>query len=211
MSLMPLQSLLERLNDLQGLPCAEQFLVPNQDALPPAARRDSTEQLILVEEADCTYIGLYLEPALLTRLAAAPPVQTSNLADHCDALEGLSHLLYVLHTARYERAVSILELELQAEIDRFVALWHLIEEHHGGGAQGLHRQLFERVRLEPTLTGDRAELYRLAHCAGGRYCAHLARSLSRPSRLERKRTLAELRGFYRASLTQKLDHIRRCG
>jgi hypothetical protein len=80
------------------------------------------EQLLLRESDDGELeVGLVLDRALLSRLAAEGPaalLADGGLADALPVLEGLSHLLYVAEAARQNRPVSGLELETQAEVDK---------------------------------------------------------------------------------------------
>ena len=46
----------------------------------------------------------------------------------CLALEGVSHFLYLIWNASFDRSVTLLEMELQAEIDKFVMLGIFLEK-----------------------------------------------------------------------------------
>ena len=68
-------------------------------------------------------------PALLERLDRHDPsdgLDAGNLADCWTALEGISHFLCVAHNAGHDRPVSRLALEMQAEIDKYVACFALL-------------------------------------------------------------------------------------
>jgi hypothetical protein len=116
-----LQSLLAGIYDVPLSQDVAQFLLTDRSMLPgalPATRTE--EQLLVAEDADGVSIGLFLDPAVLARLAAANPLEAlngENLADYWTALEGVSHFVYLAWNAAHDRPVSLLELELQAEID----------------------------------------------------------------------------------------------
>ena len=83
-------------------------------------RRSPTEKLLLSEEADELHLALYLDAGLLERLAERDPLEElgpGNLEDFCKVLEGLSHFNYLTWNAT-DRRVTMLELELQAEVDK---------------------------------------------------------------------------------------------
>ena len=152
-------------------------------------------------------LSLYLDPALLRRLEAADPLEHlhgGNVADCLTALEGVSHFVYVVWNASHDRAVSLLELEMQAEVDKFiVSHWLLRRQVPGYFPLELRRVLFERAAIDPH-AGARAGLYREASGYAGRFCRHLERSLQRARRDavapgEDGALLAELRRFYRFS------------
>src|SRR5213082_2396274 len=93
----------------------------------------------------------------LTRLHAG------NVADCWTALEGVSHFLYLAWNAGHDRPVSLLELEMQAEVDKYVAsYWLLRRQFPGRFPAELRRVLFERTRVDPRSEERRAALYREA-------------------------------------------------
>ena len=59
----------------------------------------------------------------------ATALDAENLADCWTALEGISHFLCVAHNAGHDRPVSRLALEMQAEIDKYVACFALLRRH----------------------------------------------------------------------------------
>jgi hypothetical protein len=108
--------------------------------------------------------------------------------------------------------VSLLELELQAEIDKYVSSWLLLREQDPARyPAGLHRLLFERSRIDVRLAGERCELYREANHYAARFCRRLERQLSARAAPMRREALAELRRFYRLSRERKMTHIQRNG
>src|SRR6266566_3042294 len=109
------------------------FLVTDRGRLPHAARSGvADEELIVAQPADGSdevVMSLYLDPALLERLRSEDPLRrlhAGNLADCWTALEGVSHFLYLAWNAGHDRPVSLLELEMQAEVDKYVASYWLL-------------------------------------------------------------------------------------
>ena len=156
-------------------------------------------------------MSLYLDPAVLERLERHDPsdgLDADNLADCWTALEGVSHFLCVAHNAGHDRPVSRLALEMQAEIDKYVASFALLRqaEPHRFPAE-LHTLLFRRARVDPTLAAGRESLYRRASRQASRFCARLEPRLRALCRREDGAWLADLRRFYRLSDFGKLRHI----
>lgn len=124
-------------------------------------------------------------------------------ADHDGWLqlaEGVSHFVYVANRARQELPATQLELELQAEVDKFVLLVLEQVPFDAGEALDWHARLYERVRFlhEPgTLLGDR---YRIANDLAARYVRRFVRD-------RREATHAALRRFYRAGQAEKIRLI----
>ncbi|HEY1492750.1 MAG TPA: hypothetical protein VGF35_08995, partial [Steroidobacteraceae bacterium] len=76
------------------------FLVTDREQLPAGARAGYAQEELLVAPvaAGELALSLYLDPALLRRLAAADPLERlhgGNVADCLTALEGVSHFLYL--------------------------------------------------------------------------------------------------------------------
>ncbi|HYL04225.1 MAG TPA: hypothetical protein VEU54_12500 [Steroidobacteraceae bacterium] len=215
MLLSRLQSLIGGIYDVSIAYDVYDFLVTDRAHLPPVARAGvAEEELIVAESADGAEVGmsLYLDPALLGRLARTNPLEqlhTGNVADWWTALEGVSHFLYLAWNAGHDRPVSLLELEMQAEVDKYVAsYWLLRQQHPRHFPAELHRALFAYTRVDPRLTHAQQGLYDEASRYAQRFCRRLERCLgvAGPGEAE---VLAELRRFYRLTNARKRAHIER--
>ena len=209
-----LQALLAGIYDVPLAHDVAQFLLTDRAALPGASPvTTSDEQLLVAEDADGIALGLFLDPQVLARLAAANPLESlngANLADSWTALEGVSHFVYLAWNADHDRPVSLLELELQAEIDKYVSSWWLLRAQDPERYPAeLHRLLFERCRIDEQLTGRQVDLYREANQHASRFCRRLERQLVAQGVPRQHETLCELRRFYRLSRERKMAHIQR--
>ena len=166
------------------------------------------ETLLLAEGEDELSVSLFLDKDLLRRLENADPLQRLHphqLADLWTVLEGVSHFLCVAWKAERDRPVSLLELELQGEVDKFVASTLLaMDQQSTGLAQGIHRRLFEDFRFRTDLSDEQHERYRTANDFAARFCYRLRKRLQ----VRRADVFPELRQFYRLPLAEKLSHIR---
>lgn len=165
------------------------------------------ETLLLKEEDDGLAMSLYLEREILDRLESSDPINdlhTHQLDDLCKVIEGLSHFNYMVWKAGQDRTVSLLELELQAEIDKFVSTMHLAREQGDSDLlNGLYRRLFDRVEFRQDLDEEQQERYRSANEYAARFCRNLRNKLTKDS----DSALNELRTFYRLQLPEKISHI----
>lgn len=126
----------------------------------------------------------------------------------CQVIEGVSHFVLVAERARRELPATELELELQAEVDKFVffaALSARPEVARGarpGRGDRLRRRLYERVVfLHPPGT-ERGERYRLANGLAARFARRLeAEFLARGRSSELTRAL---RRFHAAGQAEKI-------
>jgi hypothetical protein len=209
-----LQALLGRLYDVELNYDVYDYLVTDRRALegldPCNDARASEEELLLAEFPDGAGVALYLDPELLRRLEGADPVGAlteSNLADYCTALEGVSHFVYSTWRLDRDLPVSLLELETQAEVDKYAITVFLLADQHGGGYPAqVHARLFDRVSFDARLEPDQYHRYRTAHRCAAHYCRRLEhRFVSRGvARIEAM--VRELRRFYRLGATAKLRH-----
>jgi hypothetical protein len=213
-TLAALQAALAEIYDLPATPDVADFLMTDRHRLGQiAAARESDEQLIVAEDGDTLSLGLFIDAAVLARLRLRDPYSAltgENLADYLTAAEGVSHFVYVAWNAGHDKPVTLLELELQAEIDKYVlAAWLLREQGAGRFPRELHRVLFERARVDPVAAGTRAGLYRMASRYAGRFCRRIAHRLEGTARSASRELLAELRRFYRLGNARKLAFIER--
>jgi hypothetical protein len=195
------------------------FLVTDRTRLPQGARGGTAdEELILAQHGgEELAMSLYLDPGLLARLAQADPLvrlHGGNVADWLTALEGVSHFLYVAWNAAHDRAVSLLELEMQAEVDKYVAsYWLLRQQLPGHFPAELPSMLFARAHIDPRLAAGRQGLYHEASRYAEKFCRRLERTLARAPGGGDGRSdvgvLAELRRFYRLTNARKRAHIER--
>jgi len=168
---------------------------------------DTEESVILQEDADGLALSVFLDDAMLVRLKESNPLQAlqvDQLNDLWTVLEGISHFNYIAWRARKNRHVSLLELEMQAEVDKFVSTFVLALDQEDSELAGkLHGWLFDDVSFKPCLSKDQHERYTTANNYAARFCHGLRKRLSRDSR----KGLHELRYFYRLSQRDKMSHI----
>jgi hypothetical protein len=194
------------------------FLVTDRQHLPAAARTNgpTDEELIVAqpEEGDGEIaMSLYLDPRLLERLDRADPMERlhdGNVADYLTALEGVSHFVYLAWNAGHDKPVSLLELEMQAEVDKYVgSYWLMRRQLPDRFPAELLRLLFERTRIDPELAAGREGMYREASRYAEMFCRRLERSLRGARDSSQAEVLTELRRFYRLTNARKVAHIQR--
>lgn len=164
------------------------------------------------EHNDEIALGLFIAPDALSALL--------QLANHMHwrqeafwawslATEGVSHLLYLHYKACAGESVSLLELELQAEIDKYVlGLMHGPDDTalvHRSAA--LRQQLFENTQYLDAPNTEAGVRYRLASRAAAMYTLALERECLARSALGA--FAASLRRFYRLGGNAKLRQCSR--
>ena len=108
--------------------------------------------------------------------------------------------------AQRARTVSALELELQAEVDKYVTC--LLSGDPGPAASAAwRRRLYDACSFEPDLDADERDRYRVANDNARRYAGALERRYVARGRIADM--LVALRRFYRLPIAGKLDAIAR--
>jgi len=212
MLLRDLQCLLGTLYGIDVAPDVRDYLVTDAAALSSYAdsARD-TEETLLIEEGDGELaMALYVDGAVLARLEADDPRRQlcgRNLTDFCLALEGVSHFNYVAWNAAIDKPVTLLELEMQAEIDKYVTARILLGQQEGSDISGrLFERLFDRPVFDESLDAEELHRYQDASRLAGRYCRSL--ECRYPAGLPGAAMLRELRAFFRWDQPAKMSHIR---
>jgi hypothetical protein len=210
MLLRKLQALLHELYALDVAYGVDDFLITDSVFVRALDKggRDVDEKLLISEVDGEAEVALYLERELLERLAERDPLTrlgADNLADFWAALEGVSHFTYYAWNAERDKNVTLFELELQAEVDKFVTTGMLLKQQSGREPHELHAWLFDKPHLDSELTGAERDRYRRANRYAGKYCRRLEAALMRGA--DDESVQSELRKFYRLSQQSKLAHI----
>lgn len=168
-------------------------------------RKGVEETVLVAESEDGVALSVYLDQALLSRLAGQGPLgdlMKRQFADLATVLEGISHFNYLVWSASQDRSVTLLELELQAEVDKFVvSLLLALKQQDHELARKLHCWLFDEVRFHPSLSRDQRERYATANDYAARFCHRML------DRIDCEAGLQQLRDFYRLTQPEKISHI----
>jgi hypothetical protein len=128
-----------------------------------------------------------------------------NLDAFCTVIEGVSHFLYVAKKALENKPVTRLELELQAEVDKYLLVCFLYLEQEKQIPEFLFSRLFENFNLDPNLKDDEKQRYQEANHLAAKFCAFLARTTL--YRRQWQRTLETARHFYHLNHWKKIAHL----
>ena len=164
--LQQLQQLLQSVHGVEAAP-VEQFLVTSEERERMAPGSSPDEALLLRGSALLgeLSVGLFLSDEVLAQVGRShrEPWSGRRLSGFCAAAEGVSHFLYLCHRAQAGRQVSMLELEAQAELDKYLCvLLQLWATGRRSASAQLRRQLFGAWRPREGLSAQEGERYRLA-------------------------------------------------
>jgi len=185
------QRALERLYQLEGSPPVCGFVT----AAPHGER-----ETLLVREGEDGSLELALRlPALAKREFH---VEAADLDPLCQLIEGVSHFVYLTDRAAADRGTTQLELEVQAEVDKYVVLASSMGATEARASARLRERLYEDVRFLHGDDTEHGERYRVANAVAARFTAHLERKYLARGHWPAMR--AELRRFFRLGQEAKL-------
>jgi len=167
--------------------------------------RDNDERLLIAEYEDGLDLSLYIAADVMKHLENAHPIdllEQGKYSEFCLMLEGVSHFLYIVWNAQHQKKVTLLEMELQAEIDKFILLQALADSD-----SNLQNWLFEKNGFDEMLTENELERYKQANYYAAKYCMSLQQQY-KPRDLNND-LLKELRRFYRLVQEDKIRYINR--
>jgi hypothetical protein len=171
----------------------------------------ASEELLVVPLEGEVQVGLYLSEEIVDGLPSlCAPGASAFLEQHLPAFstaaEGVSHFVYLTLQALRDRAVSLLELEAQAEIDKFATcLLHLWKHGERRRSPELRARLFDRVGYRSGLSGDERARYGFANALARGYAAFLESRFVLDGCLQG--LLAELRHSYRLAAADKYAYL----
>lgn len=163
-------------------------------------RGDTREQLIVRQSVEGLDVVVLLPEASVRALLAGDP--DGDMDAYLGAIEGVSHFIHLAERARTQLPTTLLELELQAEVDKFAILTDSSVSLPTLALHDLHRRLYENVRYLHESTTERGQRYRLANDLA----AKLWSQLIGHGQSHLIRTV--LRRFYRASQAEKIRMVR---
>lgn len=210
-----MQSLIARLYDAPVEHDVRRFVFSDRPDLAamlgPGQHEASDEQVLLAHDEGGVRVGVFIDQRVLDRLSSRDPheaLDDVNLSDYCTALEGVSHFHYLMWSLARGRAVSLLELELQAEVDKYAcALSLLLEQHNGRFPGALHGRLFNAVRFLPQPDAASQRRYEEANRHAARYCRALDERYLKGRRSRPEAWMAELRRFFRCGHQEKIRQL----
>ncbi len=203
------QRALEGLYRVEARADVRDFVISEEQRQALGVERRPDEQLLLRDEPGGLAVGLFVNQASLRRLEdlSGGPPPDEHLEDFLLAVEGVSHFVYVTVRAQAERPFSALELELQAEVDKYLLV--LLSRWREGSAPpaGIRRRLFGAVSYHDDLSHEELRRYRTANDAADEYVASLEHRFVRHRAVGAM--LDEMRRFWRLDCAGKLEHIGR--
>ena len=172
-----------------------------ESALENEGETPPREALLVRHDEDGGEVEIAL--VLPDRVAREPWAELS-FDDRCQLVEGASHFLVVCERARREVSTTQLELEIQAEVDKWLVL------SRGGRLapdddDALHAALYEGSTYFDAEGSEAGERYRLANQIAARFVHRVSRDFARKGRFTELRRA--LHRFFREGQEGKLRAV----
>jgi len=185
-----IQARLARWYGIEDAPSVDPFIEPVDGG---------RETLLVRDEGGALEVVLYLPRAALERAEGDPAPSFDEI---CQVIEGVSHFLYLAERARRELPATQLELELQAEVDKYLLLSHDRAGFDPARAARIRARLFDRVTYLHAPDTERGARYRMANDLAARFARRLDALFTRHGRVGPMRAM--LRRFYGAGQAEKI-------
>ncbi len=182
---------LERLYQLDPAEDVAAFVTP--------AEGEQREALLVREGEDGLELALRL-PALARR--EFDVAEGAALDPLCQLIEGVSHFVYLADRASHDREATQLELELQAEVDKYIVLAASIRGLDARKSARLRARLYVGVSFVHDAASEVGQRYRLANDLAHKFVRRLERDYVCRGRF--RELHLELRSFYRMGQEAKL-------
>ncbi|MFW6067640.1 MAG: hypothetical protein ACOC97_04820 [Myxococcota bacterium] len=173
-----IQEYLERLYDLEVRERVEDFVCDGE--LAQAMTRDALERgevLLVHEHLQDVSVGLYVDPQAVDALRRGLRWWNGprGFRAFCLTTEGVSHFVYLMFRAKRELPVTQLELEIQAEVDKYA--FGLLEAPHRRPplvrSRMLRSHLYAAPRFMHGADTEEGRRYRIASRVAARYTEQL--------------------------------------
>ena len=206
------QQQLQNIYEIEIDHSVEDFLITDKvlaDYLSVNKSNKNEERLLISEYDGGMDLSLYISAEVYQHLNDSHPINLIKQGMHsefCLMLEGVSHFLYVVWNAYHHKQVTLLEMELQAEIDKFILMQNLIDNEKDNDAiDALRNWLFENNHYGSGLDADELQRYEQANYYAAKYCMALQQNY-KLSGLNQN-LLNDLRRLYRMSQQEKMRYI----
>lgn len=190
---------------------AEEFLINKNEARDLMPQTEIPKELFLARKPsnETVEVALFLDTNLLENLNRNDPfisINENNLNDFCVLIEGISHFVYFLWKSHNQHSITQLEMEIQAEIDKYLMLLFYSQTNDKSNTM---TQVFDKLFANFTLI----EMFAYGHRAqpntaldlAMRYCHRLQNKWRNKN--DFSEIINEIRRFYNFSHEEKIRHI----
>ena len=191
-----IQSKLQSIYALKTVAQAERYLISPEQMSNVLQITSNQPQVLFSQEDQNFNISIYVGSDLFQKLQKNPMRFTGE--DIGIMTEEVSHFTYLLWSLGQEKKTSLLDLEIQGEIDKFILL-----AHQWGSDKKAYQHLFLNVSWRNNLNAFEKKRYEFAH----RIIKRLVEKKLKGSPIL---NLAWLRKFYRLPFSMRMEMLDKC-
>lgn len=185
-------------------PDVRQFMVDREglETIVGPETRDADEWVLVRQEGEDVDLAVFVDEGHLDALArVSGPGEAASACFRalCAAVEGVSHFLLLVERAKRGEPVRMLELEAQAEVDKYLCA----SLHHPDDSRQWRDRLFREASLADGLSPAEQHRYTEAARLAEAWCGHLDGLPHVQAVLDRQRA------FWRRSGSSRLEEMRR--
>ncbi|MEZ4845722.1 MAG: hypothetical protein R2877_01755 [Bdellovibrionota bacterium] len=186
-----LQKKIEKIYRLSSCPEAQQYVLsPKQ--FKKMSRSPDKPQVIYRDEGEDVSLGIYLGSDLFKQVKRKNKV--FSFQDFCVMTEEISHFVYLVWSKANGKIINLLDLELQAEVDKFM----LASDFFGSG-KDIFGKLFKHFHMRKNLGQDEQERYFTANRLGKKFAQAMIHT--KMSSIDK---MNWLRMFYRQNISNRI-------
>ncbi|MCC7460617.1 MAG: hypothetical protein IT286_04865 [Proteobacteria bacterium] len=186
-----LQKKIEKIYRLSSCPEAQQYVLsPKQ--FKKLAKSSNNPQVIYQDEGDDMSLGIYLGSNLFKRIKQKSRI--FSFQDFCVMSEEISHFIYLIWSKSNGKTINLLDLEVQAEVDKFV----LASDFFGSKKQ-IFQKMFKNFNMRQNLREDEQERYYTANRLGKKFALSMLSEKVTPLK-----KMNWLRMFYRQNINNRI-------
>lgn len=158
-------------------------------------------QLILAEGEETLSMSVCLPSYLIDTFNQGTDHHVSNVQDFSELVEETSHFIYLCWSGFNTSPVSLLDLELQADIDKCLMLWKI-----GFDWQEVDHFVHGNAQLRPEISEEEKLRYALSE----KLCQAFFTDLTNGAPMKMSQEIhAQLKSFYRMSSPSRVRHLMR--
>ncbi len=189
-----LQKKLEEIYRLETCPAADQYVLsPKQ--FKRFAKSSDNPQVIYVDEGSDASMGIYLGKRIFKKIQNK--VKIFSFQDFCVMAEEISHFIYLIWSKSNEKKITLLDLEIQAEVDKFLLASNFFQSQ-----ETVFQKMFQTFMFRKNLLKDEENRYIEATRLGKKLAINL-----RSKKIPLSEKIHWLRFFYRQNPSSRISMI----
>lgn len=190
-----IQSKIEQMYRLNSCPEATKYLLSPDEFRAWVHNNIDQPQVLFLDQGTDASMGIYLGKKIFKNLGKS--IKTFSFSDFCVMAEEVSHFIYLIWSKANGKKTSLLDLEIQGEIDKF-----MIASDFYRNEQVAFEKIFENHSFLSTLSHEDLQRYEFAHNLGKKLIMEWKRK-----KVSRKNKINWLRHFYRQNSTARIAMI----